>query len=72
MATKRQRSALTSADWKRLRAMLRAEIRSLLDDMVEGQQAAMGGYDGATEVQDDDWAEESKRKRHRIGFGRWQ
>jgi hypothetical protein len=49
--------------------MVRDEIAKLLEDMIEGQQAAMGGYDGATDVTDDDWAEEGKPKRRRIGFG---
>ena len=67
--------ALTAADWKRLRKLMRevfrAEARSLLEDMIEGQVAQMGGYDGATEYKDDEWAEESetpKKRRRRIGF----
>jgi hypothetical protein len=50
-----------------MRKLFRAEIAALLEDVLEGQQAAMGGYDGATEVKDDDYAEEGKRKR-RVGF----
>jgi hypothetical protein len=59
--------ALSTTDKRWIRKMVRDEIRALLEDMLEGQQAAMGGYDGATEVVDDDWAEEGKRKR-RVGF----
>lgn len=59
---------LSREDKAWLRKMLRAEIDSLLKDMVEGQQ--MGGYDGATKVDDDDWQEDGKRRRARIGFGR--
>lgn len=65
---------LTAADKKWLRKILRdlfrAEARSLLEDMIEGQVAQMGGYDGATDCTEDDWAEEGKPKRRRIGFGR--
>lgn len=57
--------ALTQKDIARLRSMFRAEVRSLLDDLIQGHDEAMGGYDGATEVKDDDWAEDGKR---RIGF----
>lgn len=59
---------LTREDKAWLRKMLRAEIDALLKDMIEGQQ--MGGYDGATEVKEDDWSDDGKRKRRRIGFGR--
>jgi hypothetical protein len=59
--------ALSAADKTWIRKALKDEIKSLLDDMVAGQVAAHGGYDGATSVTDDEWAEEG-RKRPVIGF----
>lgn len=59
--------ALSAADKRWHRKMVREEIASLLDDILAGQIQQAGGYDGATEYKDDDWADES-RKRRRIGF----
>lgn len=60
---------LSREDKAWLRKTIRAEIDALLKDMIEGQQ--MGGYDGATEIKEDDWSEDgTKRKGRRIGFGR--
>ena len=64
---------LNAADKRWLRKILRAEIASLLEDMIKGQAEQLGGYDGATEYKDDEWAEESetpKKRRRRIGFRR--
>jgi len=56
---------LTAADKRWIRTMLKDEIAKLLEDMIAGQQSsAVGGYDGATIVEDG--AAESRRKR--IGF----
>lgn len=60
MATKR----LTASE-KRIVAAVLKGFRAIIDEMVQVEQ--MGGYDGATEVKDDDWAEQGKRRK-RIGF----
>lgn len=58
--------AITQKEWARMRKMMREEIESLLNDFEATQT---GGYDGATPVVDDEWADEgSKRRAKRIGF----
>lgn len=47
------------------RAWFKLTIRSILAEVI-ASEAQHGGYDGATEVTDDEWSEEAKRKR--IGF----
>lgn len=56
---------LTTADKKWIRAMVRAEIRKVIEEIATSEQ--VGGYDGATEVKEDEWAEEGRKKR-RVGF----
>lgn len=46
--------------------MTREEFRRVIKEMIADEQTQIGGYDGATEVKDDDWAEEGKRRA--IGF----
>ena len=59
---------LTQEDKGWLRDMVRREFRRIIEEMVaaeEGQSepSQLGGYDGATKVTEDDWAEEG-----RVGF----
>lgn len=61
---------LSAADRKWLRAEIRrivsAEVASLVSDAAEQQ---LGGYDGATPVIEDEWADEGKKAaRPRVGF----
>lgn len=50
------------------RRWLRRMVRDVLAEVI-AQEAQHGGYDGATNVSDDEWAEEGKKaKRKRIGF----
>jgi hypothetical protein len=56
---------LTAADKRWIRTMLKDEIAKLLEDMIAGQQSsAVGGYDGATIVEDDN----AEARRKRVGF----
>ena len=41
-------------------------VRRILAEVIR-TEAVHGGYDGATDVTDDEWAEEGKRRR-KIGF----
>lgn len=56
---------MTAKDWKRLERI----VRKVLAEVIR-EEAQHGGYDGATPVTDDEWAEEGKKKRRRrrIGF----
>lgn len=56
--------ALTKAD----KLWIRKAVREILAEVI-AQEASHGGYDGATDVTDNDWSEEGKKaKRKRIGF----
>lgn len=57
--------SLSAADKRYLRKMVKEEIDRAIHDFVEGQHTTQGGYDGATPVTDDDWAEDGRR---RVGF----
>lgn len=54
---------MTKAEWARMRKIIREEVQKLL---AEALTESLGGYDGATTVIDDDWAEEGQQRR--IGF----
>lgn len=58
MATK-----LTASE-KRIVAAVLKGFRAIIDEMVQAEQ--LGGYDGATEIKEDDY--EQGRRRKRIGF----
>lgn len=53
---------------KIVREVTREEFRAVIKQMIAEEQTQIGGYDGATEVVDDDWADEGKQHRRRIGF----
>lgn len=56
--------SLTRAD----KQWIRKAVREILAEVI-AQEAQHGGYDGATDVGEDEWAEEGKkRKPRRIGF----
>lgn len=57
---------LTRADKSWVRKMVREEIGSLLEDIVVSQ---IGGYDGATDVSEDDDGSEQGRKPSRPAIG---
>lgn len=46
---------------------LRKMVREVLAEVI-ATEAQHGGYDGATTVEDDNWAEEGKKRPRRIGF----
>lgn len=58
------RVTLTAAD----RKWIAKTVRRILAEVI-ATEARHGGYDGATNVGDDDWQDNGKRgKRKRIGF----
>lgn len=56
---------ISVSDKRWIRKMVREEFRTIIDEMISEEKTQTGGYDGATEVKDDDWADESRR---RVGF----
>lgn len=57
--------ALTAKDKAWITATFKRVVEEVLQDMVDGHAEAVGGYDGAHEYKDDDWADDGKQ---RIGF----
>ena len=57
--------ALSPTEKRWLRKMIREEFREIITEMIAEEKTQQGGYDGATPVVDDDWADEGIR---RIGF----
>lgn len=61
--------ALTAADKAWIARRIEKSIRGFLDEFLAAQIEQVGAYDGATEVVDDDWADEGKKApRRKIGF----
>ena len=56
---------LTKSDKNWISRCIERIVRRLLEQEAE-ITAQFGGYDGATDARDDDWADESRRKK--IGF----
>lgn len=56
---------LSRADKRWFRRMVREEARNAVEDLFDEAGVRTGGYDGATPVERDAWAEEGRK---RLGF----
>lgn len=57
---------LTAGDKAWLRKEIKRIVERSVEQLVSEAASGHGGYDGATSVTDDEWAEEGRRRR--VGF----